>query len=196
MKFNSKTSLKQFQGVFFLILSIALLISFYKYPETYKSWLFFFSIIFLVHGITLFFEGTKQRYKISKSPNTGEYDSDEERKVAEYFIKKKIKFYVHPVIKFPKRWFIFDIPFKKIKLHPDFFLPEYGIYVEYWGLIEKKDYKENSYDFKKKLYKENNIEVIDIYPKNLDNLDWDFTQKFMSLIRTREGNNTFGVWEK
>jgi len=192
MKFNSRLSLKQFQGIFFFILGGVLIYSVYYLPETYRGWLFFFSILFIIHGVTIFLEGIKQRYKISKAANIGEYDSNEEKRVAEYLIKKKIKFYVHPVLKVTKKWFIFDVPFKKIKLHPDFFLPEYNIYVEYWGLIEKEEYKKNSYDFKKKLYKENDIDVIDIYPKNLDNLDWDFTQKFMSLIRTREGNNTFG----
>lgn len=193
MKFNSRISLKQFRGIFSLLLGITILICYYNYPETYKNWLFLLSVIFVAGGITLFFEGVKQRYKISKAPSVGEYDSNEERKVAEYFLRKNIKFYVHPVVKITKTWFIFDIPFNKLKLHPDFFLPEYNIYVEYWGLIEKEEYKKNSYDFKKKVYKDNDIPVIDIYPKNLDNLDWDFTQKFMGLIRTREGNNSFGV---
>ncbi|MCK9595861.1 hypothetical protein M0R19_01610 [Candidatus Pacearchaeota archaeon] len=192
MRFNSRLSLKQFQGIFFFMLGGILIYSVYYLPETYRNWLFFFSISFISYGITICLEGIKQRHKISKATNMGEYDSNEEKKVAEYFTKKKIKFYVHPVLKVTKRWFIFDVPFKKVKLHPDFFLPEYNIYVEYWGLIEKEEYKKNNYDFKKRLYKENDLDVIDIYPKNLNNLDWDFTQKFMSLIRTKEGNNTFG----
>ena len=191
MKFNSKLSLKQFLGVFFFIFGIILIYFVYNRPNTYKTWLVILSVLFIIHGITSFFEGAKQRYQISKAPNTGGYDSNEEKQVAEYFMRKKIKFYVHPLVKVPQRWLVFDIPFKKLKLHPDFFLPEYGIYVEYWGLIEDKKYHEN-FKKKRKAYTENNIEFISLYPKNLKNLDWDFTQKFMDLIRTREGTNTFG----
>jgi hypothetical protein len=191
MKFNSKLSLKQFLGIFFLILGLISIYFAYNRPESYRTWLILLSVLFVVHGITSFFEGTKQRYQISKAPSTGEYDSNEEKLVAEYFARKNIKFYVHPLVKVPKKWFIFDVPFKNISLHPDFFLPEYGIYVECWGMINDEKYREN-FKKKKKAYEENNIEFISLYPKNLKNIDWDFTQKFMDLIRTREGTNTFG----
>ena len=45
---------------------------------------------------------------------------------------------------------------------------------------------------KMKHYQENSIDIISLYPKNLKNIDWDFTQKFFSLIRDKEGTNTFG----
>ena len=78
----------------------------------------------------------------------------------------------------------------KIILRPDFFLPEYKIYVEYWGLIGDKNYDEKR-KLKRKAYLENDIDFIDIYPDNLENIDWIFTQKLLDLIRSKEGNNTY-----
>ena len=103
---------------------------------------------------------------------------------------KNIKFYVHPEVKIPSKVWIFENPFKKIILRPDFFLPEYKIYVEYWGLIGDKNYDEKR-KLKRKAYLENDIDFIDIYPDNLENIDWIFTQKLLDLIRSKEGNNTY-----
>lgn len=192
MPFNEKLSLSQFQGVFFFILGSVMIYSIYFYPGSYKNWMLFLSVIFLVRGITLFFEDSKKRYKILTAPNGGEYDSKAESRIGDYFKRKKIKFYVHPVIKFPSSIWIFDNPFKKVVLKPDFYLPEYEVYVEYWGLMNDKDYKER-FNKKMKIYERNDIKVISLYENNLLNLDWVFTQKLLSLIRDKEGNN---LWNK
>ena len=39
----------------------------------------------------------------------------------------------------------------------------------------------------KKLYFDNSIDFISLYPKNLNNLDWNFTQKLLELFKRREG---------
>ncbi len=193
MSFNKKLSAKQFQGILYLILGVILFSVTKYYPEYRADLLLFLSLIFVIQGVTIFFEDLKKRYKIIMAPNTGKYDSEEEKQIGEYFEKRKIRFYVHPVVKIPSKFWIFDNPFKKIKLHPDFFLPEYDIYVEYWGLIKNEEYKEKSFKRKSKAYKENDINFISLYPKNLEKLDWNFTQKLLSLIRDKEGNN---IWEK
>jgi hypothetical protein len=74
-------------------------------------------------------------------------------------------------------------------LDGEVYLPEFEVFVEYWGLIDDENYKKNSYDFKKKLYKENCVEVIDLYPKNLqeNHLDWAFTSKLLEIFKRREG---------
>ena len=190
MKFNQRISVKQLHGIFFLVIGFGFLYSVYNLSENHKVLLFIISILFFGHGITIFFEDSKKRYKILRAPNTGEYDSGEERSVGDYFKRKNIKFYVHPEVKIPSKVWIFENPFKKIILRPDFFLPEYKIYVEYWGLIGDKNYDEKR-KLKRKAYLENDIDFIDIYPDNLENIDWIFTQKLLDLIRSKEGNNTY-----
>lgn len=62
---------------------------------------------------------------------------------------------------------------------PDFYLPNYGVYVEYWGLVDAEDawtgerYERNMRK-KMALYYRNQVKFISIYPSNLENLDWIF----------------------
>ena len=55
-------------------------------------------------------------------------------------------------------------------------------------MINDPEYKKNSYDRKKKLYKDNALDFISLYPKNMNNLDFVFTSKLLDLIKEREGN--------
>ena len=73
-------------------------------------------------------------------------------------------------------------------MEPDFYLPEFNVFVEYWGLIDDAKYKKEKYDFKKKMYTLNDLDFISLYPKNLKNLDFVFTSKLLDLIKKREGN--------
>ena len=41
----------------------------------------------------------------------------------------------------------------------------------------------------KKLYKDNGLDLISLYPKNLKNLDFAFTSKLLDIIKEREGND-------
>lgn len=75
------------------------------------------------------------------------------------------------------RYYYYDITL------PDFYLPEYNVYVEYWGLVDADDeltrtrYARNMRK-KMAIYHKNNIKFISIYPRNLENLDWIFRAKF------------------
>ena len=104
--------------------------------------------------------------------------------------KRKIIFELHPKLKVPKTVLGFiDVPFRRIILTPDFFLPEYDIYVEFWGMIDNEKYKENIFKPKMKIYKSNLIDMISLYPRNLENLERDFHQKLLEIVRDREGNS-------
>lgn len=70
--------------------------------------------------------------------------------------------------------------------YPDFYLPDYDVYVEYWGLVDADDeWTRERYikRMKKKMaqYYRNNIKFISIYPDNLKNLDWIFRRKFQKV---------------
>ena len=70
---------------------------------------------------------------------------------------------------------------------PDFYLQDYDVYVEYWGLVDPDDDQTRKQYVRKMKWKmaqyyKNNIKFISIYPDNLKNLDWIFRKKFRNVI--------------
>ena len=64
----------------------------------------------------------------------------------------------------------------------DWYLPEYNIVIEYFGLLGNISY-DRKILFKKQFCVKNNIELIDLYPKDIDNLnEQDFTQYLLKKI--------------
>lgn len=109
-----------------------------------------------------------------------------ERRIAEYFEKNGISYVYEQKAMFPRvqrrnsRYYYYDITL------PDFYLPEYNVYVEYWGLVDADDdWTRTKYErnMRKKMaiYHKNNIKFISIYPRNLENLDWIFRTKFRKV---------------
>jgi hypothetical protein len=72
--------------------------------------------------------------------------------------------------------------FKRTFAHPDFYLPDYNVYVEFWGLAEKDKEYRRTMKWKMKQYRQNNIRFISLYPDNLQNLDWIFRAKFKEKV--------------
>ena len=69
---------------------------------------------------------------------------------------------------------------------PDFYLPDYDVYVEYWGMLnvdnayDRSKY-ERSMKYKMARYHDLGIQFISIYPDNMKNLDWVFRKKFKKV---------------
>ena len=191
MAFQNKISTKQIRSIFYITISLIIIYILKFNLEKSIEILFFIALILLVSSIMNLFEESSKRYKILRAKDTGDYDSSGEEEIANYFRKKSIKFYLHPKIKIPKKIWIFDNPFDKRTLIPDFFLPQYNAFVEYWGMLGNEEYRKKS-ELKRKAYRENGIDFISLYEKDLEDkhkLDWNFTQKLLDLIREREGNN-------
>lgn len=187
MKFKTHFSTKQVHSMFLFLVGMLLL--YIRLEDAYRI-IRGLALIIIVVSLIQFWNEAAIRYKILTPYKKNNYDSNAEEKIAEYFKRKNIIYHHHPEIKVPKTLWIFSIPFINIKLEPDFFLPEFNVFVEYWGMIDDPEYKKNSYDRKKKLYKDNAIYFISLYPKNLenDNLDFAFTSKLLDIIKEREGN--------
>jgi DNA helicase IV len=69
---------------------------------------------------------------------------------------------------------------------PDFYLPDYDVYVEYWGMVNvENNYDRSKYEramkYKMARYHQLGVKFISIYPKNLKNLDWIFRKKFEEI---------------
>jgi hypothetical protein len=186
MEFTSRFSTKQFTAIALIIIAVCCII--FVKPENAYVALIMITIAVIVGAFVLIYSEAKIRYKIlSVQHQRKKFDSEQENKIAKYFERKNIIYEIHPKITLRKFWRGI-ISISTITIEPDFFLPEFNIYVEYWGLIENPEYKKNSYDRKKKLYEENDIDFISLYPKNLDNLDFVFTSKLLDSIKRREGN--------
>jgi hypothetical protein len=70
--------------------------------------------------------------------------------------------------------------------NPDFYLPEFDVYIEYWGLLNADDdYTRRKYTrhMKRKMaiYHRYNKRLISIYPENMPDLDWIFRAKFRKV---------------
>lgn len=57
-----------------------------------------------------------------------------------------------------------------IKLHPDFFLPNEDVYIEFWGMPRYGKYY-RTMKKKKHLYSKHGIKVIHLYPKDMSKLE-------------------------
>ncbi|HJX05127.1 MAG TPA: hypothetical protein VJ461_00280 [Candidatus Nanoarchaeia archaeon] len=126
------------------------------------------SLCFLVYEIQL-------RYYIKVKKNTKEFKSNREAFIAKYFDSKKIKYIYEKELKLGRS-----------KLHPDFFLPEFDVYVEYWGKWPGDfDYRKEC-SHKRKLYEEYDVKLIELYPDNLisfQQLDWKFTERLLNILK-------------
>jgi hypothetical protein len=117
----------------------------------------------------------KLRYYIKVKKNTKEFKSNKEAFIAKYFDSKNIKYIYEKELKLGSN-----------KLHPDFFLPEFDVYVEYWGKWSGDfDYRKEC-DHKRKLYENYDIKLVELYPDNLvsfQQLDWKFTERLLAILK-------------
>ena len=97
--------------------------------------------------------------------------SNSERVIADYFSRSDIRYvYEQPAV---SRW-----GSRKIS-RPDFYLPDYGVYVEFWGLAGLPDNSarsryQRSMRWKMEQYRRNGIRFISLYPGDLGNLNGAF----------------------
>ncbi|HZT34521.1 MAG TPA: hypothetical protein VFA15_01270 [Nitrososphaera sp.] len=77
---------------------------------------------------------------------------------------------------------------------PDFYLPDFDVYIEYWGLADaynqtKRDEYTKSMNWKMDKYRENGIKFISIYKDNLDSLDSSFKSKLRDVTGINLNSN-------
>jgi len=85
------------------------------------------------------------------------FKSEGERQISYFLDRNLIKYQyepsilVKPVDQNPRIWY------------PDFYLPKYKTYIEYYGLAEKESYKKGI-ELKNKTYSKMGLDVIPVYP--------------------------------
>jgi hypothetical protein len=93
--------------------------------------------------------------------------SEGERRIAYFLESNSIKYHYEPPVLInsdekPRIWY------------PDFYLPEFGAYIEYFGLVGHQNY-DNGIKIKETLYSKAGLEVIPVYP-------WTFTENWQEYI--------------
>ena len=85
-----------------------------------------------------------------------------EKVIADWFYRNGVRYeYEHPA---------FDRRGSAIS-RPDFYLADYDVYVEYWGLIGKRKEYDRTMRWKEAQYRMNGVRVISLYPNELAYLD-------------------------
>ena len=138
-------------------------------------------MIIVISILFIYQEIFRISYLNKSSKKNYNFRSKEEKFIASYFDHKKIKYIYEPKLRLGQ-----DI------IHPDFYLPEYDVYVEYWGLFNDPNYHETQYKFKKRLYQKEKIPLIELFPDNIrDNhnqlsimlLDKKFSQRLLNELK-------------
>ncbi len=141
-------------------------------------------VIILAIGALAFFglhAPARREYGVKSVTKRGEeVKSIAERKIANYFVNNNINYVYEREAKSKGIFFGSKIS------SPDCYLPDYDVYVEYWGLVDADDYQTRKQyvkmmKWKMAQYYKNNIKFISIYPDNLKNLDWIFRKKFRNV---------------
>jgi hypothetical protein len=125
----------------------------------------------------------RQEYGTPSVTLTGQpVRSKAERVIADYFTHHNIP-YCYEAVATTNGWFIFRSQISR----PDFYLPQYSLFVEYWGLIDspdprlREDYV-RTMRWKMAQYRRNNIRFVSIYSSNLEHLDYHFRRKFREVM--------------
>ncbi len=123
----------------------------------------------------------RKQYGTRRTTKLGvEVRSRAEERIAEYFNSIGLRFQYEKEIE-TGIWIFTE----KVSC-PDFYLPDYDVYVEYWGMVNvDNNYDRNKYQrsmkYKMARYHNLGIKFISIYPDNLKNLDWIFRKKFKQV---------------
>ncbi len=161
--------------LFFLLL----IFWFWKMPTIVLTNLVGLFVMIMLICIGIFISEFFRKIDLKQNLENDKYESNYEKKFANYLKRKNVRYNLHPKLKVKGKT-------GKIICTPDFYLPEFEVYVEIWGKIDDNKYKEDS-KLKKETYKNNQIEYVDLYPKNFENLDWDFTMKIFEIFKERQG---------
>ena len=97
--------------------------------------------------------------------------SDGERKICEWLSANNIKY------RYDERFRIID----GMAIRPDFYLPEFDLYIEYWGM-DTADYKIGMLK-KEKLYQQEEKKLISLYPDDKNNLDVVMRNKLKKYLK-------------
>jgi len=122
-----------------------------------------FALVLIVVAVVLFFPRPRREYGRPSVTLLGEVvRSYSEKVIADWFYRNGIRYaYGRPA--FDRRGSVIS--------RPDFYLPDYDMYIEYWGLAGTGRGYERTMRWKAEQYRANAVRVVLLYPDELTNLD-------------------------
>lgn len=131
--------------------------------------------------------------KIIRSPNRPQL-TEGESFLAEYFDESGLKYVPQKIIPNLK----YDV---KSYREADFYLKNYGIYVEFYGGWNNSKDERARYREKKNVYFKNRIPCVFIYPENLGTIEFTFPKRAIDVMKSHKMTSallrlrTKYVWE-
>lgn len=130
--------------------------------------------------LSAIFAPPKQYGTLSVTIRGEQVKSHAEQKIADFLSRNGIRYeYERPIE--VGIWI-----FREELCKPDFYLPDYDVYIEYWGMKDVEEgYKRRDYRakmaWKMKQYERYGVKLLSIYPDNLKNLDWILSKRFADV---------------
>jgi len=89
-----------------------------------------------------------------------------EKKIADYLYASGIRY------EYERPFYGYDEHGRyRLLAHPDFFIPDYRVVVEYFGMAGNSESYDNTAVWKMERYMQNGIHAIAVFPRDLDNLN-------------------------
>jgi len=99
---------------------------------------------------------------------SGKFRSEGERRIADFLESNSIKYHYEPAL-------LVTSGHEKLRIwYPDYYLPEFGVYIEYFGLVGRQSYDEGV-KAKETQYSKTGLAVIPVYP-------WTFAGNWQEYI--------------
>lgn len=110
------------------------------------------------------------------------FRSEGECRIANFLENNSIRYHYEPGV-------LVNSPYDKPRIwYPDFYLPEFGVYIEYYGLVGKQNYDEGI-KRKEVAYAKMGLDVVPVYPWTFAD-DWQgyLMKELEHVTRQRYGN--------
>lgn len=112
---------------------------------------------------------------VSNTARSEEVKSRKEKQIADYFTENGVRYeYEEP----PRA----NGKIRRIYAMPDFYLPDYGVHVEYWGLVYADDGYVEKMQGKMARYHRSGVKFISLFPEDMKNLDSVFRSRFKAIV--------------
>ena len=129
------------------------------------------ALVLIVVAVVLLFPRPGREYGRPSVTLRGEVvRSYSEKVIADWFFRNGIR-YVFEHQAFSRSGSVIS--------RPDFYLPDYAVYVEYWGLAGTGGKYDRMMRWKQAQYRMNGVRVVSLYPNELANLDGALESKLV-----------------
>lgn len=78
----------------------------------------------------------------------------------------------------------------------DFYLPKYNVYVEFFGHWNTSEEHKENYRIKKRVYRQNHIPCVFLYPENLGYIDFAFDNRIMETLIENHQEQSLNKYKK